>query len=84
LYSYLEAKLTRRFYLGFLVDWAQGLDPGVKSTIDYTPYFTIWASEFQRIRLQYTRFEGPGNHENEFFVQWTVILGSHVHGFRDR
>ncbi|HJY85187.1 MAG TPA: hypothetical protein VKK81_29400 [Candidatus Binatia bacterium] len=84
LYSYLEARLTRRFYLGFLVDWAQDLDPGVKSTIDYTPYLTIWASEFQRIRLQYTRFEGPGNHENEFFLQWTVILGSHVHSFRDR
>ena len=23
-------------------------------------------------------------HANQFFLQWTVILGSHVHGFRDR
>jgi hypothetical protein len=37
---------------------------------------------FQRIRLQYQRLEEPGNHK-QFFV-WTVILGSHVHGFRDR
>ena len=26
----------------------------------------------------------PGTHENQFFLQWTAILGSHVHGFRDR
>ncbi|HEV8712194.1 MAG TPA: hypothetical protein VGX03_05120 [Candidatus Binatia bacterium] len=84
LYSYVEARLTRRFYLGFLVDWAQSIDPGIKSTIDYSPYLTIWASEFQRIRLQYTRFEGPGNHENQFFAQWSIALGSHVHGFIDR
>jgi hypothetical protein len=84
LYSYVEARLTRRFYLGFLFDWAQSIDPGIKSTIDYTPYLTIWASEFQRIRLQYTRFESPGDHANQFFLQWTVVLGSHVHGFRDR
>jgi len=84
LYSYVEARLTRRFYAGFLVDWAQSIDPGIKSTIDYSPYLTIWASEFQRIRLQYTRFEGPGNHENQFFAQWSIALGSHVHGFSDR
>ncbi|MBI3800567.1 MAG: hypothetical protein HY268_26770 [Deltaproteobacteria bacterium] len=84
LYSYVEARLTRRFYVGFLVDWAQSIDPGIKSTIDYSPYLTIWASEFQRIRLQYTRFEGPSNHENQFFAQWSIALGSHVHGFIDR
>lgn len=84
LYSYLEARLTRRYYVGFLFDWWQGLDPGIKSTIDYSPYLTIWASEFQRIRLQYTRFEGPGNHENQFFAQWSIALGNHVHGFSDR
>ena len=84
LYSYLEARLTRRFYVGFLFDWWQGLDPSIKSTIDYSPYLTIWASEFQRIRLQYTRFDGPGNHENQFFAQWSIALGNHVHGFSDR
>ena len=84
LYSYLEARLTRRFYPGFLFDYAQDVDRAQGSTFAYSPYLTIWASEFQRIRLQYTRFEGPGNHENQFFLQWTVVLGSHVHGFRDR
>lgn len=84
LYSYLEARLTRRFYPGFLFDYAQDVDRAQGSTFAYSPYLTIWASEFQRIRLQYTRFEGPGNHENQFFLQWTAVLGSHVHGFRDR
>ena len=53
-------------------------------TTAYSPYLTLWLSEFNRLRLQYTRLEQPGLHENEFFLQWTVILGSHVHSFRDR
>ena len=83
MYSYIEARLSRRFYPGFLFDYAQGIDRA-KGTTAYSPYLTIWASEFQRLRLQYTRLEEPGNRENQFFLQWTVALGSHVHGFRDR
>jgi hypothetical protein len=89
LYSYLEARLSRRFYPGFLFDYAQALDPGVGDTKAYSPYLTIWLSEFQRIRLQYTYRDQPGipqvpAHANQFFLQWTAVLGSHVHGFRDR
>jgi hypothetical protein len=84
LYSYIEARLTRRFYPGFLFDYAQDVNRSVGPTYAYSPYLTIWASEFQRIRLQYTRLEEPGNHENQFFLQWTAVLGSHAHGFRDR
>jgi len=84
MYSYIEARLSRRFYPGFLFDYAQDIDRAHRPTFAYSPYLTIWASEFQRVRLQYTRLEEPGNHENQFFLQWTVVLGSHVHGFRDR
>ncbi len=84
LYSYLEARLTRRFYPGFLFDFAQDIDGAVGDTKAYSPYLTFWPSEFQRLRLQYTYLDAPGNHENQFFLQWTAILGSHVHGFRDR
>ncbi len=84
LYSYVEPRLSRRIYPGFLFEWSESIDPGVGSTLAYSPYLTIWASEFQRFRLQYTRLEAPGDHENEFFLQWTVILGSHAHTFRDR
>jgi hypothetical protein len=84
LYSYMEARLTRRFYPGFLFDFSQDIDRAVRDTKAYSPYFTIWLSEFQRLRLQYTYLDAPGNHENQFFLQWTALLGSHVHGFRDR
>ena len=84
LYTYLEARLTQRYYPGFLFDYAQDLDHAAGYTTAYSPYLTVWLSEFQRLRLQYTRLEQPGLHENEFFLQWTVILGSHVHSFRDR
>jgi hypothetical protein len=84
LYTYLEARLSQRYYPGFLFDYAQDIDHVVGPTLAYSPYLTLWLSEFQRVRLQYTRLEQPSLHENEFFLQWTVILGSHVHGFRDR
>src|SRR5919197_923132 len=84
LYSYLEARLSQRYYPGFLFDYAQDIDHVVGPTYAYSPYLTLWLSEFQRLRLQYTRLEQPGLHDNQFFLQWTVILGSHVHSFRDR
>jgi len=84
LYSYVEARLTRRFYPGFLFDYVQDANGVEPSTRAYSPYLTIWASEFQRLRLQYTYLDQPGDHESQFFVQWTAVLGSHVHGFRDR
>jgi hypothetical protein len=84
MYSYLEARLTRRFYPGFMFEYTQDIN-GVEGAAEgYSPYLTIWASEFQRFRLQYTHLSQPGGDDDQFFVQWTVIMGSHVHGFRDR
>jgi len=84
MYSYAEARLTRRLVPGFLFDFAQDLTHRTGDTKAYSPYLSVWASEFQRFRLQYTYNDAPTNHENQFFVQWTAVLGSHVHGFRDR
>jgi hypothetical protein len=84
LYSYLEARVTRRYYPGFLFEYAQDIDKAQGDTMAYSPYLTVWASEFQRLRLQYTRLEAPSQHDDQFFLQWTVILGSHVHSFKDR
>src|SRR6185295_14275646 len=86
LYSYLEARVSRRFNPGILFEYAQNIDHLAGDTKAYSPYLTIWASEFQRFRLQYTRLDAPGtgNQDDQFFLQWTVILGSHVHSFRDR
>ena len=84
LYSYIEPRLTRRFYPGFLFEYVQDIDKARGDTIAYSPYLTVWASEYQRLRFQYTRLEAPSQHDNQFFLQWTVILGSHVHSFKDR
>lgn len=51
----------------------------------WSPYLTWMPSEFQRVRLQYNRSDrGNANDANEFFLQWTVFLGSHAHGFLER
>lgn len=51
----------------------------------WSPYLTWMPSEFQRVRLQYNRSDrGNANDANEFFLQWTVFLGSHGHGFLER
>jgi len=86
LYSYLEARLTRRFYPGLLFEYVQDFDRPAIYTRAISPYLTIWASEFQRLRLQYTHVETtmPRRTDDQFFLQWTAIIGSHVHSFRDR
>jgi len=85
MYSYLEARLTRRYYPGFLYEYVQDITNPNEWTQKFSPYFTIWLSEFQRLRLQYTRTEFSNQSpENGFFLQWTGVIGSHVHSFRDR
>jgi len=84
-YSYLEARLTRRYYPGILFEYVEDIDRPSRSTKAISPYFTIWASEFQRIRLQYTHTEATNRSPDDaFFLQWTAVIGSHVHSFRDR
>jgi hypothetical protein len=84
LYSYVEPRLSRRFYPGFQFQWVQALDPGVVNTTVFSPYITLWASDFQRFRFQYYNIAQPGGHDNQGFLQWTVVLGTHVHGFPQR
>ncbi len=85
MYSYLEARLTRRYYPGILFEYVQDIDRPSLSTRNISPYFTIWLSEFQRLRLQYTHSETSNRSPDDgFFLQWTAIIGSHVHSFRDR
>ena len=84
MYSYLEARLSRVVYPGFLFEYVEDLDKLARATKGYSPYLTLWASEFQRFRLQYTHLDQSPRDDDKFFLQWTVILGSHVHSFRDR
>jgi hypothetical protein len=51
----------------------------------YSPYLTYYMSETNRLRLQYNRVSwGNATDTNMVLLQWTVVLGSHVHGFTER
>jgi hypothetical protein len=84
MYSYLEARLSRRYRAGFLFEYAEDIDHPSQTTRAYSPYLTLWASDFHRLRLQYTHLDAPDRTDDQFFLQWTIVMGSHVHSFRDR
>jgi len=88
-YVYAEAKLSREWAAGFLYDNAPSLSSPGKKTISYSPFITWNLSEFNRLRFQYSYFDDNVREEkaergNQFFLQWTTVLGSHTHGFRTR
>jgi hypothetical protein len=88
-YAYAEAKINREWSAGFLYDNAPSLSSPGKKTISYSPFLTWYLSEFNRLRFQYSYFddkvrEDKSERGNQFFLQWTTVLGSHTHGFRNR
>jgi hypothetical protein len=88
-YGYAELKLNKSWSTGFLFDYAPSiLSPG-KKTIGYSPFLTWNISEFNRLRFQYTHAddharEDKGDGGNQFFLQWTTVIGAHTHGFVGR
>lgn len=88
-YAYGEAKINREWAAGFLFDHAPSLSSPGKKTIGYSPFLTWNLSEFNRLRFQYTYLDDKVREEktergNQFFLQWTTVLGAHTHGFRTR
>jgi hypothetical protein len=88
-YAYAEAKINREWAAGFLYDNAPSLTSPGKKTIGYSPFVTWNLSEFNRLRFQYSYLddnvrEDKSERGNQFFLQWTTVLGSHTHGFRNR
>jgi hypothetical protein len=85
MYGYAETLVGRRWEPGFLFGFAEGIEDDEGDTYEYSPYLSIRPSEFQRLRLQYTLRNDPDGHDsNRFYLQWTVAVGSHTHGFRGR
>ena len=88
-YSYAEMKLNKSWSTGFLFDYAPSIEkPGLK-TIGYSPYVTWNLSEFNRLRFQFTHAddrvrEDKSERGNQFFLQWTTVIGAHTHGFLGR
>jgi uncharacterized coiled-coil protein SlyX len=88
LYSYAAWKFNRDWSAGFLFDWTQAVEDRSAATYRYSPYVTWRPSEFQLVRLQYSHTR-PNPHtgylnDHAVYVQWSWIIGSHSHGFRQR
>ena len=86
-YSYVEVKSGLHLREGVMADLTEDQDIARKLTSTYTGFLTYDVSEFQRVRLTYataiTNVAGtPRNHT--VALQWTGVIGHHVHGFRDR
>lgn len=86
-FSYIQLKVGTRFHPGAMVDLTEDLDTAKTLTRTFTGFLTYDVTEFQRLRLTFARTTdnrptGLGN--NTVGLQWTGVLGHHVHGFRDR
>jgi hypothetical protein len=88
-YSYGELKLNKTWSTGFLFDYAPKITSPGKKTIGYSPFLTWNISEFNRLRFQFTHAddharENKDENGNQFFLQWTTVIGAHTHGFLGR
>jgi len=88
-YSYAEVKLNKSWSTGFLFDYAPSIESPGKKTLSYSPFLTWNLSEFNRLRFQYSFLDDnvradKSERGNQFFLQWTTIIGAHTHGFRGR
>ena len=88
-YTYGELKLNRNWSTGFLFDYAPIVDNPGQRTLSYSPFLTWYLSEFNRLRFQYSYLKNNFDADkalngNQFFLQWTTVIGAHTHGFRGR
>jgi hypothetical protein len=88
-FSYAELKLNKNWSTGFLFDYAPIVDNPGQRTLSYSPYVTWYLSEFNRLRFQYSYLKNNFSADkaekgNQFFVQWTTVIGAHTHGFLTR
>jgi hypothetical protein len=103
-YTNFETKLGRVTRLGAFADLTQLPFDRKKVVQTYAAYLTFEVTEFNRIRLQYSRtianftdavtgIAGTDFASGDLFalhrghmvaVQWTCVIGWHVHGFRGR
>ena len=88
-YSYVDLKLNKNWSTGFLFDYAPVVDNPSQRTLSYSPYVTWNISEFNRLRFQYSYLSNnfkadKAEKGNQFFLQWTTVIGAHTHGFLTR
>lgn len=85
--SFVEAKFARNWRGGVMADITEDQDDPQRVTKTFTGFLTRDVTEFQRLRLSFAQsvVNVPGAVKNHTVaLQWTGIIGKHVHGFRDR
>jgi len=86
-FSYVWIKLGPHWRPGILADLTEDLDHARALTKTFSAFLSYDATEFQRLRLVFSEalVNTPGApRDHTVALQWTGILGRHVHGFRDR
>ena len=86
-FSYAQIQLGRRWRPGVLADLSEDLDQARTLTRTFSAFLTYGVTEFQRLRLVCSRVADnipDRGAENRIALQWTGVLGTHVHGYRDR
>lgn len=86
-FSYVQLKSGLHWRPGVMLDLAEDLDNHHMLTRTLSAFLTYDVTEFQRLRLVYSdaRVNTSGIPDNHTIaLQWTAVLGHHVHGFRDR
>lgn len=86
-FSYFWVKLGKHFRPGALLDLSEDLDDAKRITRTHTAFLTYDVTEFNRLRLAYSwvRDNTSLTRDNNILaLQWTLFMGHHVHGFRDR
>ena len=85
--SYLQLKAVLHWRPGVMLDLTEDLDNTHMVTRTFSAFVSYDITEFQRLRLVYSdaRVNTSGIPDNHTIaLQWTAVLGHHVHGFRDR
>lgn len=86
-FSYVQAKLGRHWRPGLMVDLMQALDNKRQVTRTYTAFATYDVTAYNKLRLAYSYINDNNvdTLDNQVLgLQWSVIMGYHVHAFRDR
>jgi hypothetical protein len=76
-YVLAQQQLTRDWYAGLRLDWAEDPNDDRRERWAASPYVSWYWSEFLRWRLQYQHRGGDAPDEDVLYLQATFIFGAH-------
>ena len=79
-YAYVDYGWDPFNSIGVQYSQVETLEDGLPELDEFDVYWTHELSEFQRLRLAFTRSELEGEVEDRIGLQYTIYLGPHAHG----